>query len=189
MRFEPLEDDRQAVWLLLHVPPRKGAGSWTATTFQCDDLSRITNVLEAALLTAGEPVSLTQLAKLFDPPLEADVVRKLLDDLRTAWSGRSVELAQVASGWRFQARPEVQLIHRSPVSGQAASLFACGHGNIGDRRVSTTGYARRHRIDPRRRGLDQHRQDARRPAMDRDRRASRDARAPCVVCHHQAVSR
>ena len=75
-----------------------------------DDLSRITNILEAALLTAGEPVSLAQLSKLFDPPLEADVVRKLLDDLRTAWSGRSVELAQVASGWRFQARPEVQSI-------------------------------------------------------------------------------
>jgi len=73
-----------------------------------DDLSRITNILEAALLTAGEPVSLAQLSKLFDPPLEPDIVRKLLDELRAAWSGRSVELAQVASGWRFQARPEVQ---------------------------------------------------------------------------------
>ena len=73
-----------------------------------EDLSRITNILEAALLTAGEPVSLAQLSKLFDPPLEHDVVRKLLDDLRIAWNGRSVELAQVASGWRFQARPEVQ---------------------------------------------------------------------------------
>ncbi len=35
-------------------------------------------------------------------------MRKLLDELRTAWSGRSVELAQVASGWRFQARAEIQ---------------------------------------------------------------------------------
>jgi len=73
-----------------------------------EDLSKITHVLEAALLTAGEPVSIAQLSKLFDPPLEADVVRKLLDDLRSAWSGRSVELAQVASGWRFQARAEIQ---------------------------------------------------------------------------------
>jgi segregation and condensation protein B len=73
-----------------------------------EELSRITNILEAALLTAGEPVSLAQLSRLFDPPLESEVVRKLLDDLRAAWTGRSVELAQVASGWRFQARPEVQ---------------------------------------------------------------------------------
>ena len=73
-----------------------------------EDLTRITNILEAALLTAGEPVSLTQLSKLFDPPLESDVIRKLLDQLRATWNGRSVELAQVASGWRFQARPEVQ---------------------------------------------------------------------------------
>ena len=73
-----------------------------------EDLSKITHVLEAALLTAGEPVSVAQLAKLFDPPLDAETVRKLLDELRTAWSGRSVELAQVASGWRFQARAEIQ---------------------------------------------------------------------------------
>jgi segregation and condensation protein B len=73
-----------------------------------EDLTRITNILEAALLTAGEPVSLAQLSKLFDPPLESEVIRKLLDDLRATWSGRSVELAQVASGWRFQARSEVQ---------------------------------------------------------------------------------
>jgi segregation and condensation protein B len=73
-----------------------------------EELDKVTHILEAALLTAGEPVSLTQLSKLFEPPLEPDVVRKLLDDLRAAWSGRSVELAQVASGWRFQARREVQ---------------------------------------------------------------------------------
>ncbi len=73
-----------------------------------EDLTRITNILEAALLTAGEPVSLTQLSKLFDPPLEAEVIRKLLDELRAKWDERSVELAQVASGWRFQAKAEVQ---------------------------------------------------------------------------------
>jgi len=73
-----------------------------------EDLSRITGILEAALLTAGEPLSLTQLSRLFDPPLETDTLRNLLDELRKAWAGRSVELAQVASGWRFQARPEIQ---------------------------------------------------------------------------------
>lgn len=73
-----------------------------------DDLTTAKNVLEAALLVAGEPMSIAQLAKLFDPPLESDLVRKLVDDVREAWSGRAVELAQVASGYRFQAKREVQ---------------------------------------------------------------------------------
>jgi segregation and condensation protein B len=73
-----------------------------------DDLNEIRNVLEAALLVAGEPLTPTELAKLFDPPLEQNVVRKLLDDIRSAWSGRAVELTQVASGWRFRAKPDLQ---------------------------------------------------------------------------------
>ena len=73
-----------------------------------DDLNEIRNVLEAALLVAGEPLTPSELSKLFDPPLEQDVVRKLLDDIRSAWSGRAVELTQVASGWRFRAKPDLQ---------------------------------------------------------------------------------
>jgi len=72
------------------------------------DLDQIRNVLEAALLVAGEPLSPAQLSRLFDPPLEQDVVRKLLDELRAAWAGRAVELTQVASGWRFRAKPDLQ---------------------------------------------------------------------------------
>src|SRR5450755_2842370 len=73
-----------------------------------DDLTRTKRILEAPLLVAGVPVPIAQLSKLFDPPLEPDVIRKLLEDLRSAWADRSVELTQVASGWRFQARPEIQ---------------------------------------------------------------------------------
>ena len=73
-----------------------------------DDLHEIRNILEAALLTAGEPVAVPQLAKLFDPPLDAETVRKLLDELAGSWTGRSVELVQVASGWRFQGKPAIQ---------------------------------------------------------------------------------
>ena len=68
----------------------------------------IKQVLEAALLVAGEPVPVGQLSRLFDPPLEAETVRKLLDELKDDWSDRKVELVQVASGWRFQGRPDVQ---------------------------------------------------------------------------------
>ncbi len=73
-----------------------------------EDLNEIKAVLEAALLVAGEPVPAAQLARLFEPALDNDIVRKLLDDLRSDWSARAVELVQVASGWRFQGRPSIQ---------------------------------------------------------------------------------
>ncbi len=72
------------------------------------DLAEIKRVLEGALLVAGEPVSVTHLARLFEPPIETDTVRKLLDDLKAEWQGRHVELVQVASGWRFQGTSELQ---------------------------------------------------------------------------------
>ena len=70
--------------------------------------NEIEQVLEAALLVAGEPVPAAQLAKLFDPPLDADTVQSALRALAQAWSARKVELVQVASGWRFQGRRDVQ---------------------------------------------------------------------------------
>jgi segregation and condensation protein B len=65
-------------------------------------------VLEAALLAANEPVPLIELKKLFDADFDDDMWRTLLDDLRRDWNGRGVELVQLASGWRFQTRPEYQ---------------------------------------------------------------------------------
>lgn len=71
-----------------------------------DDFKR---VLEAALLVSLEPVPLLELKKLFDEEFDDDTVRTLLDDLRRDWSQRGVELVQLASGWRFQSRPEYQI--------------------------------------------------------------------------------
>ena len=73
-----------------------------------DDSQEHRNIVEAALLTAGEPVAIGTLAKLFEPPLDVETVRKLLDELAVDWSGRGVELVQVASGWRFQGRRDLQ---------------------------------------------------------------------------------
>ncbi len=65
-------------------------------------------VLEAALLSAAEPMPLAELKKLFDQEFDDDTWRTLLDDLRRDWASRGVELVQLASGWRFQTRPEYQ---------------------------------------------------------------------------------
>lgn len=73
-----------------------------------DDQKAIKGIVEAALLVAGEPIPAPQLARLFEPPLDADLVCDVLEGLRAEWSERAVELVQVASGWRFQGRPAIQ---------------------------------------------------------------------------------
>ena len=60
-------------------------------------------VLETALLTAEQPLPLAELRRLFADELNADTLRVLLDELRSDWSGRGIELVALASGWRFQS--------------------------------------------------------------------------------------
>lgn len=68
-------------------------------------------VIEAALLAATAPLPVSELRKLFDEDPGPDLVRRLIDALRAEWAaaGRGAELVQLASGWRFQTRPEYQL--------------------------------------------------------------------------------
>lgn len=65
-------------------------------------------VLETALLAAANPMPVSELRRLFEIDPGPEVVRRLLDELREDWSDRGVELALLASGWRFQTRPEFQ---------------------------------------------------------------------------------
>lgn len=65
-------------------------------------------IIEAALLASQEPLSLADLRRLFDEEIGPDTLRRLLDELRGDWSGRAVELVNLASGWRFQTRPDFQ---------------------------------------------------------------------------------
>ncbi len=72
------------------------------------DLEEVKRVLEAALLSASEPLSVQQLKRLFAGEVDADNIRKVLDALREEWAARSIELTNVASGWRFRVKPEYQ---------------------------------------------------------------------------------
>ena len=60
-------------------------------------------VLEVALLTAEQPLSVSDLRLLFADEVNADSVRVLLDELRADWAGRGLQLVALASGWRFQS--------------------------------------------------------------------------------------
>ena len=72
------------------------------------DPARIKRVLEAALLTSVEPLPLAELGRMFDEDVGADVIRSMLEELRSEWADRGAELVNVASGWRFQVRPDYQ---------------------------------------------------------------------------------
>lgn len=65
-------------------------------------------ILEAALLTSEEPLPLSALKKLFDEEVEPEKISSLLDEIKKDWNGTAIELVEVASGWRFCARPELQ---------------------------------------------------------------------------------
>ena len=65
-------------------------------------------VLETALICSQQPLPVRELRVLFNDELGADSIKSLLDDLRNDWTQRGVELVCVATGWRFQSRPEMR---------------------------------------------------------------------------------
>ena len=73
-----------------------------------ENLGDLSTVLEAALLAAPEPLSLNELRRMFEQELSVDMLRRALEELRQQWQGKGVELVQVADGWRFQTRAEMQ---------------------------------------------------------------------------------
>jgi segregation and condensation protein B len=65
-------------------------------------------VLETALICSQQPLPVRELRVLFNDELGADTIKGLLADLQNDWAQRGVELVAVASGWRFQSRPQMR---------------------------------------------------------------------------------
>lgn len=65
-------------------------------------------VLETALICAQQPLPLREMGVLFNGVLTADSLKLVLEELQNDWSGRGVELVHVATGWRFQSRPQMR---------------------------------------------------------------------------------
>jgi segregation and condensation protein B len=76
-----------------------------------ENIIEMKQILEAALLTAGQPLSLDEMLKLFAGRMERTTLRMLLDELKNDWAQegnnrQTLELVQVASGYRFQAKQQ-----------------------------------------------------------------------------------
>ncbi|MGC8519326.1 MAG: SMC-Scp complex subunit ScpB [Steroidobacteraceae bacterium] len=70
--------------------------------------SYVRNVIEAALLAAGRPLTLAELGQLFDEPSRPNdaALGAALEQLATDYAERAIEVKQTASGWRVQVRRE-----------------------------------------------------------------------------------
>jgi segregation and condensation protein B len=72
-------------------------------------------ILETALLCAQEPLTVNDLKKLYvdngerNEEFGSDRVREMLAQLQDDWSERGIEIVSLATGWRFQSRPEMKI--------------------------------------------------------------------------------
>jgi segregation and condensation protein B len=65
-------------------------------------------VLETALICSPQPLPMRDLRMLFTDEIGVDTLRSLLDELAAECTNRGIELVQLASGWRYQSRPEMR---------------------------------------------------------------------------------
>ncbi len=70
--------------------------------------SEAKRILEAALICAQQPLLVRDMRVLFEEEIGADTLKSILLELQQDWSFKGVELVGVATGWRFQSRPEMR---------------------------------------------------------------------------------
>ncbi len=68
----------------------------------------VKQILEAALLAAGEPLGIERIQELFtdDERPDARHIRAVMDELAADYQGRGMEIREVATGWRIQVRQQ-----------------------------------------------------------------------------------
>jgi segregation and condensation protein B len=72
------------------------------------NLAHALRILETALLCGQQALSVRDMATLFQDALGQQDILALLEQLQTEWEAKGIELVQVASGWRFQSRPQMR---------------------------------------------------------------------------------
>jgi segregation and condensation protein B len=70
--------------------------------------SEAKRILETALICAQQPLLVRDMRVLFEEEIGADTLKTILLELQQDWAFKGVELINVATGWRFQSRPEMR---------------------------------------------------------------------------------
>ncbi|MDC1312210.1 SMC-Scp complex subunit ScpB [Burkholderiales bacterium] len=84
------------------------------------EIAEFRSAIEAALLASAEPLSISDIKRMFNEDVHSTLVKEMLGQIAEDWSSRSGELVEVASGWRIQVRASFQSRldklepHRSP---------------------------------------------------------------------------
>ncbi len=65
-------------------------------------------IVEAALFCSQQPLTVSDIQRIFDGELQPDSVKRALQDLQRVWQNRGLELIEVSSGWRFQTKARWQ---------------------------------------------------------------------------------
>jgi segregation and condensation protein B len=73
------------------------------------ELTKLKKIIEAALMASGDVLSIERLQLLFDDfdKPKSPKIKEALDSLMNDFSGRGIELVEVASGYRFQVHKDV----------------------------------------------------------------------------------
>ena len=69
-------------------------------------IDKLKEIIEVALLTSSQPLSIEELTRLFVDKTDRSTIRMLLDEIKNDWQDKSMILNQVASGYRFQAKSD-----------------------------------------------------------------------------------
>lgn len=72
------------------------------------NVSQAKSVLETALICSMQPLQMKDMRVLFADEVAVDTIKNMLQDLQHEWHNKGVELVQVASGWRFQSKPQMR---------------------------------------------------------------------------------
>lgn len=69
---------------------------------------KIQHIIESAIFAAGEPLSVEKLLQLFseEEGISSQEIREILKALTETYQNRGIELVEVSSGFRFQAKSE-----------------------------------------------------------------------------------
>ena len=76
--------------------------------FNEQELTDFKYTIEAALLASTEPLSVSDIKRMFNEDLNANLIKDMLLQIAEEWSSRSGEVVEVASGWRIQVRTNFQ---------------------------------------------------------------------------------